>query len=403
MSLRVRVLISILGLFLILGAGCAKRVQICPAPQDNPEHHYLMGMKLIERSELKDAYAHFDRGVFCDKKYGPAHGGLALATALMVVEEKGLDYKNRDVYKAYQRLDSAWKYAGDKEQEFAYRLASMRVYTALKPEAWLKAVVKDYKKALKLDLGEPFLYYEGVEAAHYFMGAAYFEAREFSDARDSLSLLLGRKGEGKWNEGADRLWRKTDNVVRAIAGYTIGNVGKEISVMETVSRADMAALLVDELKIDKLFAGRIPVTSKLPVLKRGRIPADVADSPLREEILTVIKWGIRGLEPVYDNVEARYIFNPGAPVTRKEFALTLEDVIIKLTGDESIAAAFFGHSRSPYPDVPPASPWYNAVMNVTTRFLMETELSGEFRPDDPVDGAEAILAIRLLRQKMIIY
>jgi hypothetical protein len=34
---------------------------------------------------------------------------------------------------------------------------------------------------------------------------------------------------------------------------------------------------------------------------------------------------------------------------------------------------------------------------------METELSGEFRPDDPVDGAEAILAIRLLRQKMNIY
>lgn len=403
MSRWTNILVSILGLFLILGAGCAKRVQICQAPEDNPQHHYLRGMDLIERSEFKDAYDRFDRGVSCDKEYGPGHGGLALATALMVVEEKGLDYKNRDVYKAYQRLDSAWKYAGDEEQEFAYHLASMRVYTALKPEAWLKTVVRDHKKAFKLDLDEPVLYYEGVEAAHYFMGAAYFEAREFLRARDSLSLVLGMKGEGKWNEGAEKLWKQTDKLVRAIAGRTIGNVGKEISVMETVSRADMAALLVDELKIDRLFAGRIPVISELPVLKQSRIPVDVADSPLRDEILTMIKWNIRGLEPVYDNAEAAYVFNPGAPVARKEFALALEDIIIRLTGDETIAAAFFGHQRSPYPDVPPASPWYNAVMNVTTRSIMETELSGEFRPDDPVDGAEAILAIRALRQKMNIY
>jgi hypothetical protein len=360
-------------------------------------------MELIEKAEFKDAYARFDRAVVCDGKYGPAYGGLALAKALMVVEEKGPDYKNRDVYKAYQSLDSAWKYADDEVQEFAYHLASMRFYTALKPKAWLKKVVKDHRKALRLDPREPILYYEGVEAADYFLGAAYFEAREFSGARYNLSRVLGRKGEGKWNEPAERLWKKTDKLVRAIAGRTVGNVGREVSVMDTVTRGDMAALLVDELKIDRLFAGRIPVASKLPVLSESRIPADVVDSPFTEEILTVIKWDIRGLEPVYDNVGAAYVFNPGAPVARKEFALALEDIIIRLTGDESIAAAFFGHPRSPYPDVPPASPWYNAVMNVTTRSLMETELSGEFRPDDPVDGAEAILAIRVLRQKMNIY
>jgi hypothetical protein len=79
----------------------------------------------------------------------------------------------------------------------------------------------------------------------------------------------------------------------------------------------------------------------------------------------------------------------------------LEDVLIKLTGREEISASFFGHRSSPYPDVAVTSAWYNAVMNVTTRGLMETELSGEFRPDDPVSGVEALLAVRVLRQKMI--
>jgi hypothetical protein len=84
-------------------------------------------------------------------------------------------------------------------------------------------------------------------------------------------------------------------------------------------------------------------------------------------------------------------------------ALILEDVLIKLTGDEKIATAFFGHEKSPFPDVRKTSPFYNAVMNMTTRGIMEGELSGEFRVSDPVDGAEALLGIRVLKQKMNIY
>ena len=49
------------------------------------------------------------------------------------------------------------------------------------------------------------------------------------------------------------------------------------------------------------------------------------------------------------------------------------------------------------------SPFYNAVMNMTTRGIMEGELSGEFRVGAPVDGAEALLAMRVLKQKMNIY
>ncbi len=161
----------------------------------------------------------------------------------------------------------------------------------------------------------------------------------------------------------------------------------------------MAALLVDELKVDKLFAGRIPVKAEVD-RKADFTPADVLDSPFREEVETLMKWGVRGLEPEYDKTTRAYLFRPMEPVTRKQFALVVEDVLIKITGDESLGKAFFGHDRSPFPDVPATSAWYNAVMNVTTRSIMETDLSGEFRPDDVVDGAEAILSIRVLRQRL---
>ncbi|MDD2321047.1 MAG: hypothetical protein PHO83_13465 [Geobacteraceae bacterium] len=35
--------------------------------------------------------------------------------------------------------------------------------------------------------------------------------------------------------------------------------------------------------------------------------------------------------------------------------------------------------------------------------MMEGELSGEFRPNDPVDGADAILAVRVLSQRINIH
>ena len=117
----------------------------------------------------------------------------------------------------------------------------------------------------------------------------------------------------------------------------------------------------------------------------------------------MMKWGVRGLEPVYDPTTRAFLFKPDIGLTRKEFALILEDVLIKLTGDQKIATAYFGQERSPFPDVRPSDAWYNAALNATTRGIMEPELSGEFRPNDLVDGAEAILAIRVLRQRMNIY
>ncbi|MFQ5585630.1 MAG: S-layer homology domain-containing protein [Thermodesulfobacteriota bacterium] len=403
MKRQMTLLVALMGLVAII-AGCAKPVARCVSPEDNPTHHYMRGMELLEQGKFTDGAAKFERALYCDEKFSPAHGGLAIAVAENARDKKEPGYRQVDVDKSLEHLDRAWKHADSKEEKFAYYMASMRVYTALKTNKWLKEVVKSHDDAMDLKVDEQkLLYYDGREAAPYFLGVAYFDAREFKKARNKFEDVLGMKRDSKWNEKADRGWKRVDKILRAMAGITLGDVGKEIAVQDSVDRGDMAALLADELKIDKLFAGRIPVKSEIEKLKAEFIPADILNHHFKEEVLLMMKWGVRGLEPQYDATTRAYLFKPDAGMNRKEFALVIEDVLEKLTGDEGIATAYIGQERSPFPDVPSTVPWYNAVMNVTTRNLMETEMSGEFRPNDLVDGAEAILAIRVLRQRINIY
>lgn len=398
---------NLLAVFLVVAlsvvAGCAKQVAKCNTPEDNPKHHYLQGMNLLENGKIDDANGKFERSVYCDDSFGPGYAGQAIVSSLKARDQKE-GYRQVDIDKANEKLKLASKKASAPEEEFQYYVASIRVNTILKPKNWLESAEDDYKNVMKLKVDEnKLVYYDGREAATYYMGLAYLEGRAFQQARDKFSDVLNSKREGKWHELADKGWKKVDKIVRAMSGITVGDVGKEIALKESIQRGDMVALLVDELKIEKLFAGRIPVKSQVDKMKADFTPADIVNSQFKEEILTAMKWGIRGLEPMYDETTKAYLFKPDETVTRKEMALMLEDVLIKLAGDDKIATAFFGQEKSPFPDITASSAWYNAVMNMTTRNIMESELSGEFRPNDKVDGAEALLAIRVLKQRINIY
>jgi len=312
-------------------------------------------------------------------------------------------FKGVESDRVAEELQKARKYAERPDQFFDLYAAGIRTDTNIKQKNWLADAEEAYNEGIKLNVDERNLtYYLGTEALPYFMGVAWLEGQEFQKARDSFSKVLNAKREGKWHEKADKGWKRVDRILRAMGGITIGDVGKLIATKEEVSRADLAALIIDELKIEKIMAGRIPVASQMPK-KAEFTPADMTNHPFKEEVLTLMKWKVRGMEPKYDETTRAYLFKPADPVSRGEMAFILEDVLIKLTGDEKIATAYFGQDRSPFPDVKPTSALYNAVMNMTSRNIMESELSGEFRVNAPVDGAEALLAIRILRQKINIY
>lgn len=397
------VLLSLLVVAFI--SGCTKQeIAKCTSPEDNPQHHYLTGMKALEEGKIDAAQFKLDRAVYCDEKFPPAYSGLAIVSSEKAKRQTDTAFRSVETKRSLDNLKKAEKISDTSEDKFDYLVAGIRVYTTLKTSEWLKKAEEAFGDIRMLKPDErKLVYYQGTEAADYFMGIAYLEALEFRQARDKFADVLNAKREGKWHEKADKAWKKADKIVRAMAGITVGDVGRKIAVKDSITRGDLAALLIDEMKIDKLFAGRIPAQSRIDKKKAEFTPADILNHHFKEEILTILKWKVRGLEPKYDEMTKAYLFKPTDVVKRGEMAFILEDVLIKLTGDEKIATAFFGHSKSPFPDVRPTSPFYNAVMNMTTRGIMEGELSGDFRIDVPVDGAEALLAIRVLKQRMNVY
>ena len=385
-------------------AGCSGPQVRGASPEDNPEHHYLVGMTALENGKIPEAQEKFERSVFLDDRFAKGYAGLAIVSAEKVRVQGDAKFKQVEMDRSFENLKKAQKYAGKPEEEFDCAVAAVRVHTLIKNKNWLEDAESAFKSAgeLKVDV-RTLSYYQGTEALTYYMGLAYLEGLEFQKARDRFSDVLGAKREGKWHAKADRGWKKTDRIVRAMAGIMVGDVGKKIAVKDSVTRGDLAALLIDEMKLEKLLAGRIPVASRVENMKAEFTPADITNSPFKEEVLTMMKWKVRGMEPKYDETTRAYLFKPADSVSRADMAFILEDVLIKLTGDEKLATAYFGQEKSPFPDVRPTAPYYNAVMNMTTRGIIEGELSGEFRPNDPIDGADALLAIRVLNQKKNIY
>ncbi len=383
----------------LLATGCAtKQVSKCTAPGDNPQNHYVAGMEALEQFKFDVAQTRFERAIYCDENYSLAYGGLAIVYAYKTSQQRDPGYSSVERKRAIELVEKAGKTANKPEEKFSRYLAVIRVNIFMDGENWVKKTEDTYKTAKGVKIDEPkLLYYQSASALDYFMGLAWMRAHEFQKASDSFKTVLNSGKGGKWQGYADKAWKKTDRIQRATAGVTIGDIGKRIAVQDVITRGDLATLIVTELKIDKLSDSRISAAQYAK--KPEFTPPDITNYPFNEEVITVIKWKVRGLEPKYDETAKAYLFKPMDLVKRGEMALVLEDVLIKATGDEKIASAYLGHEKSPFPDVRPTSPMYNAVMNVTTRGIMEGETTGEFMPDRPVSGEEAILAIRALKQR----
>jgi hypothetical protein len=234
------------------------------------------------------------------------------------------------------------------------------------------------------------------------MGVAYKEAYEFRKAAAEFTQVLGLDGD--LVAEADREYETIQRIERAMPGTT---VGKKIALLDAITRADVAALFIEELKIDDIFRRKMPRTydtafkSPEKNFEAGRYvkapPAtDIEDHVLKTDIDAVIELGIKGLQPFPDHT-----YRPYQPITRAEFAMMIEDILIKITGQEALATQFIG-SPSPFPDLRSDLPYFNSVMVCTTRGIMETADAGtgEFQPMRPVTGADALLSIRTLKNQI---
>jgi len=365
----------------LLLVSCAPKERVASSQLDTPAHHTYTGLKLIEQEKYVDAQREFELAIQLDAKYSRAYTGMALVKIYTA---------NFDA--AWDNLKTGWKYAKTDEEKLFVYVSRIQYYIQNKSEKkWLTLAKDEFDEAIKLDPKH--------SPAYYFMGLAYKAGLNFNSAGQMFTKVLELKS-GYVGE-ADVQWKFLQKVQRAMPGTA---TGKQIALVERLTRADAAALFMEELKIDVLYKKRTPKTfdtsfknPEKAATKTAKITAnDIADHPLKTDIEGILGIGLRGLENYPDGN-----FHPGELVTRAAFAMMLEDVLIKVSGDNSLATKFIG-STSPFPDLRADLPYFNAIMVVTSRGIMEAKnmTSGEFAPLSPVAGVDALLIIRKIKEEL---
>ncbi|MGN7613812.1 S-layer homology domain-containing protein [Magnetococcales bacterium HHB-1] len=378
-------------------SGCATPEKAGESALDNWKHHYMQGMRALENNSIKEASSAFDRALELKPDYALAVAGQTLALAYETEQLKDEGFKKVNFKRIEEGLDKAQSLADTSTARFSVLTSAIRTLTKSRLEDWFLEAKSKYQEAKALtDLDEKDLpYYRALEAIDFFMAEAWY-GEDFRQSEQLLKNVLNARAGGVWQSHADKLYRKIQQVTRVASNRSLSGAAAKVAVQEQIGRGDLAALLVDELQLEKRFTNPLKgKQSKKPTF----IPADMLKHPLKKSVRSVLSWNIRGLSAEYDKASQAKLFKPEKVVDRKSLALVLEDIIIKITGKEAIATALIGQETG-ITDVKSHHGWSNAVRTVVNRGLMKNNLSGAFRPHDPVTGAEALSALFRLRNAL---
>ena len=371
-----------LTLALVFAIGCAPKARKAGGYLDTPQSHCKEGMKYYNDGKFDKAQEEFNLATSLDAKFAPAYAGLAL-----VMAEKG-DFKE-----AIKLADKCQSLDNKIVDGFIAKAIVITKQNEGKPaKQWLKDVEKEYERALKIDPQNSEVFYR--------RGVCYKKAYEFGKASDDFRKVLDLKKD--WTREADDQWQLVQMIERAAPGT---DVGKRIALVEKIGRADIAALFVSELQIDKLVEKKRPKNydnsykapddareMKVDSLTKMADVTDISNHWAKNFISDVVDLKIRGLEPYPDHT-----FHPDQLVNRGEYALVVEEAIIAILHDPSLATKHIG-GESRFPDVNPSYPAYNAICNAVDKGVMTAEMNGEFGVSKSVSGPEALLVIRKLKE-----
>lgn len=391
----------LLGLILaLLLPGCGPQPRTAVGIMDTPEHHTRRGHDFIEKGEWIKAREAFDKAISLGKDYGPAYAGKAIEVAHRATPSGLKPAQRKKLFEqADDLVDQALEHAKTPDQKRAGHVAGIQIHQLTKVERkWLNEARNHYDKAVKLDKRQ-------VDAdPHLFMARAYRDAFQLRQAEELYRKVLAMNNHRSGQ--ADQELAFVQRVIRAAPGTPHG---RAVAFAATISRADLAALLISELQLARIYLKgkpkRFDNSFKAPSGDRrnvegsmasGREVVDIATHPLRADIVEVIKLRVSGLQP-----DPQHRFLPNKPVLRFEFAMIVQDILVKVTGDESLPRRFIGEA-SKFSDVRNDHFSFNAIQTVTSRGLMEPtdKINGVFGPRQPIQGADALLVIRLLQDHL---
>jgi len=386
------VLLALALLALVFSNGCSKPRE-AKGVLDTPEHHANVGYDKMDQNRWEDAEREFNLALDLDKKYSPALGGKAVVEAHKAQANMGSEKLRDKSYDAGKSLfKDALSNAADDTQKRLAHVNAIRVHTLTQmPSKWVEEAEDHYNDAVETDKKEQD------PLPHFYMARAYRDGLQLNKALKLYEKVLALD-KGKTAE-ADKEMSVVQNVIRANPG---SRTGKLVAFLDHVSRADVAAVFIEELSLANIYARNAQVDNsfKSPeqAARGDRKASDVEGHPLQSDIEEVLRIGITGLE-----VDGSGHFFPDKATSRAEFAVMVEDILTRVTG-ENLKSKFIGQ-ESPFRDVRNDLPYFNAVMTVSSRGLMEAKnkVRGLFAPTDPMTGVEALLVVRAMKNELKSY
>lgn len=335
---------------------------------DSPEYHHKAGMRHLDMGEYQSAINSFSRAIELDKKFALSHAGLGIAHA------------NLKDWKSAKKHASKAEGISGKDPMVLSLCGKVYIDLRSQDKNWHKDARKLIKKALKRN--------QKHELATYYKGEIHLYLYEFSDAEDQFRMVVDMKGE--YSGRADKMWQLSQKIVRAMPG---SDVGKKVALYEQITRADLAVLLAEELKISKLMDRKSTpsVRFQTPSQMNSRevsVPSDSKGHWAETWINEMSSYGILEGSPGQP-------FYPDAIVNRAEYAMAIQKILSMITGDKTLDTRYFGENPSRFQDVMSSHPAYNAMALCSERGIMQTDMiTGKFFPKNPVRGADALLSIR---------
>lgn len=346
---------------------------------DTPEAHYRQGLRELEGGDTAGASEAFGQA----QKLNPDYAGACVGLALVALEQG----------KAAQ-AEEYLKAARKKDKKFVdIYIVEGRLLSRLRPgDDYLKKAMEQFEKAAKLDPKNDKIF--------YYQGETYKDALMLQDAEMAYGKAVGLKGD--LQDAASARLSLVQDIRRAAPGT---NAGVRIGLVPALHRGELAALLMDELKLKALIARRRPKApdtsfqgygatgAASPSASKPGPPPDIAGHWAKGWIEDILRLEVAGLGLYPDGR-----FGPDDPVTRATFAQVVQGILVLVTGDQGLATKYVGEA-SRFADVRPDAYYYNAAALCVDRgFLRSDKISGHFKPEVTVSGAEALLAIKDLKE-----
>ena len=358
----------------LLVSGCGPKPIQKESILDTPENHYNQGLRELKVNNLAKAAEEFGRATALNPDYAGGYVGMGLVEAEKKNFKQALEWVDKGLGKNDQFVDG-----------FVAKgriLAKQR-----KGDDWLKDAVKQFEKALKISPNS--------EKALFYLGLTYKEAYEFGEAVSTFSKVVELKGD--YAKEANVEWELVQKIQRAAPGTKIG---AKIALIEEIDRADLAVLFVEELKLLEILEKKRPKVydtsfrppedpTAMKTMTKTEMEAatDIASHWAKNWIENVIKAGAMDVFP-------DHTFRPDDKIIRSNYAMFLQNILMVVTADETIATKYIG-TPSKFPDVNASHYAFNAICLAVDRGFMKTDLmDGAFGISKTVSGADALLVLR---------